>query len=208
MSFARRNALLDYARRQNAFIVEDEYDSEFTRFANAPQPLKLIDVDGRVIYVGSFSRTMFAALRIGYCVLPDSLIGEFLRARQLYDSVPPTLTDQLAMAAFMKSGAYRRHLRRMNKIYAERHDLLLNILQKCSPSFSVKPSAAGLNLFAYWRGSQSQFRLHEAAFKQLGIGWQNAERYYANKPERVALFGFSHLNAAQIAEAGARMLTI
>ncbi len=205
MSAARRGALLEYARRQNAFIVEDEYDSEFTRFANAPQPLKLLDSDERVIYVGSFSRTMFAALRLGYCLLPDTLVEPFLRARQLYDSVPPALADQMAMAGFMASGAYRRHLRRMSKIYTERHHLLLETLQRLLPLFSVRPSAAGLSLFARWLRPASEFEHLQNLFSNHGIGWQSAERYYGAKKQPAALFGFSHLTPDRLREVGRSM---
>ncbi|MFO1480949.1 MAG: PLP-dependent aminotransferase family protein, partial [Turneriella sp.] len=151
MSHARRSEFTDYARRHNAFIVEDEYDSEFTRLANAPQPLKLIDHDDRVVYVGSFSRTMFASLRLGYCVLPHALMEKFLRARQLYDSFPPALADQAAMAAFMQAGHYRRHIRRMNRVYRERHDMLLRALSaQFAGAFGFSPSAAGLSLYGRW----------------------------------------------------------
>jgi GntR family transcriptional regulator / MocR family aminotransferase len=206
MSLARRTELLGYATKHNAFIVEDEYDSEFTRLANAPQPLKLIDRDERVIYVGSFSRTMFASLRLGYCLLPDALVGLFLKARQLYDSVPPALADQMAMAAFMASGGYRRHLRRMSRIYTERHRLLLQVLEsKLKPGFTLKPSAAGLSLFAEWQGSANDFQRIKGIFAANGLAWQETGRYYAGKSSLAALFGFSHLDAAAIRSIAAKL---
>lgn len=201
MTLERRMELLNYAHLHNTFVVEDEYDSEFTRLKNPPQPLKLLDRDDRVIYVGSFSRTMFASLRIGYALLPDALVTPFLRARRLYDSVPPALTDQMAMAAFMRAGAYRRHLRRMNKIYSERHDLLLQgLIAQLGERFVFKASAAGLSLYARWQGKKADFqRMHED-FQRAGISWQNVERYFAGKAVPAALFGFSHLSSAKIAE--------
>lgn len=194
MTLERRFELLEYAGRHNSFVVEDEYDSEFSRVGNPPQPLKLLDGDERVIYVGSFSRTMFASLRIGYALLPDALIGPFLRARRLYDSVPPALADQMAMAAFMRAGAYRRHLRRMNKIYSARHAALLTGLrQKLGGVFEIRPSTAGLSIFARFLKSQKQFQALRSAFAEAGIPWQDVHRYYAGRPELAALFGFSHL---------------
>ncbi len=199
MSQQRRAELLTYAQRHNAFVIEDEYDSEFTRFANAPQPLKLTDAGDRVIYVGSFSRTMFASLRLGYCVLPDALVDPFLRARQLYDSVPPALSDQLAMAGFMQAGRYRLHLKRMNKLYAARHDLLLAGLERTlGSSFSFRASAAGLSIYAKWHGSRNEFAALQNKFEDDGIAWQSVARYFARKPETAALFGFSHLSESEI----------
>lgn len=209
MSHARRVELLDYARRHNAFIVEDEYDSEFSRLANAPQPLKLIDRDERVIYVGSFSRTMFASLRLGYCLLPDALMDAFLRARQLYDSVPPAFADQVAMAAFMQAGHYRRHIKRMNKIYRERHDLLLGgLTAQLGDRFDFSPSAAGLSLYARWKKSPKEFAFLKEGFISAGIAWQDVSRYFAGEVQAAALFGFSHLDAVKIAAALRKMRAI
>jgi len=206
MTLGRRMELLHYARRNNTFVVEDEYDSEFTRLKNPPQPLKLLDRDERVIYVGSFSRTMFASLRIGYVLLPDALVTPFLRARRLYDSVPPALTDQMAMAAFMRAGAYRRHLRRMNKIYSARHTALLAGLgKKLAGLFDMRPSAAGLSIFARFLKSPAEFTTLRSAFETSGLLWQDIHRYYEKQPELAALFGFSHLSESEISEIILRM---
>lgn len=200
MSHARRAGLMQFALQHNAFIVEDEYDSEFSRLPNAPQPLKLVDSDDRVIYVGSFSRTMFASLRLGYCVLPDALVEPFLRARQLYDSVPPALSDQMAMAAFMASGAYRLHIARMKKIYNERHRLLLSALQThLGHLFAFEPSAAGLSIFGRWKRTQLQFEATARKLAANGAGWQSIDGYSAGRPPLAALFAFSHLNPQAIA---------
>ena len=209
MSFARRAALMSFAQTHNAFIVEDEYDSEFSRLPNAPQPLKLTDNEDRVVYVGSFSRTMFASLRLGYCVLPDALVEPFLRARQLYDSVPPALSDQMAMAAFMAAGAYRLHITRMKKIYNERHRLLLTTLKEnLGTLFEFEPSAAGLSIFARWRKTRREFDEAVGRFAANGVGWHSLANYCAGKPTLGALFGFSHLNPETIRSLGARLQSL
>ena len=206
MSPARRAELMNFAQTHNAFIVEDEYDSEFSRLPNAPQPLKLTDGDDRVVYVGSFSRTMFASLRLGYCVLPDALVEPFLRARQLYDSVPPALSDQMAMAAFMAAGAYRLHIHRMKKIYNERYLLLLTTLKEnLGTLFEFEPSAAGLSVFARWKKTRREFDEAAGRFAANGVGWHSLANYCAGKPIPAALFGFSHLNTETIRSLGARL---
>lgn len=200
MTHSRRAALLAYARKCNAVVVEDEYDSEFSRFKNPPQPMKLIDQDDRVIYIGSFSRTMFASLRIGYALLPRPLVEPFVRARRLYETVPPAVTDQAAMAEFMLSGKYRSHLRRMNKIYSERHDALLETLGRYLDGFfSFTPSSAGLSLFGRWQKSREDFVRYRSMFADAGIAWQDVERYYSGRPPLAAIFGFSHLDKTQLA---------
>lgn len=206
MSHARRAALVSFAQTHNAFIVEDEYDSEFSRLPNAPQPLKLTDTEDRVIYVGSFSRTMFASLRLGYCVLPDALVEPFLQARQLYDAVPPALSDQMAMAAFMAAGAYRLHIARMKKVYNERHRLLLAVLEEnLGALFSFEPSAAGLSIFARWKRTRREFESTAKLFAEQGIAWHYIADYSAGRLPPAVLFGFSHLDTKAITALGAKM---
>jgi len=206
MSHTRRNDLLQYAATHSNIIVEDEYDSEFTRLKNPPPALKLNDSDDRVVYIGSFSRTMFHALRIGYCVLPEALVDTFLRARRLYDTVAPQQNEQAAMAHFMRSGGYRRHLRRMNTVYNERHDALLSgFAEKLTVFFDPMPSAAGLSICARWRASPADVSRAAAAAMNAGCGWQNARPYFAAKGESIGIFGFGGLTPVQLKNAITRL---
>jgi GntR family transcriptional regulator/MocR family aminotransferase len=124
MSISRRLALLDWAKRANAYILEDDYDSEF-RFAGHPlASLQGLDSAERVIYIGTFSKVLFPSLRIGYMVLPMQLIDAFLKVRRLIDIHSPML-EQAVLADFIAEGHYIRHLRRMRILYAERRSALL-----------------------------------------------------------------------------------
>src|SRR5690606_16388279 len=107
----RRLALLQWAKDTGAWIIEDDYDSEF-RFRGRPiEPLKALDHDGRVAFIGTFSRTMLQDIRLGYAVLPSGF-GELVRkAKQIYDTHPPAIVEQRALAEFMQGGHYERHLR-------------------------------------------------------------------------------------------------
>ncbi len=126
MSIARRLALLDWAARSAAWIVEDDYDSEF-RFPSQPiASLQGLDTADRVLYVGTFSKTVFPALRLGYLILPPALVERFAAARALLDHVAPTV-EQAALADFIDEGHFTRHLRRMRTVYGERKDSLLSI---------------------------------------------------------------------------------
>jgi GntR family transcriptional regulator/MocR family aminotransferase len=124
MSLSRRLALLDWAKRANAYILEDDYDSEF-RFATRPlATLQGLDDADRVIYIGTFSKVLFPSLRIGYMILPPPLVDPFLKVRRLVDIHSPML-EQAVLADFMIEGHFRRHLRRMRTLYAERRSALL-----------------------------------------------------------------------------------
>ena len=124
MSLARRLELLDWAKHANAYIIEDDYDSEF-RFAERPlAALQGLDEADRVIYVGTFSKVLFPSMRIGYMILPPPLVDSFLKVRRLVDIHSP-IFEQAVLAAFMTEGHFTRHLRRMRSLYAERRRALL-----------------------------------------------------------------------------------
>lgn len=151
MSLTRRRALLAWADRTNAAIVEDDYDSEF-RFGGRPiEPLQTLDSVGRVIYVGSFSKTMLPALRLGFMVVPSSLREALHKVKQLTDwhSAWPL---QAALALFIESGDFARHVRRMSHVYRTRHARMTETLARdFADSLEVQPSAAGLHLAAIAR---------------------------------------------------------
>jgi GntR family transcriptional regulator/MocR family aminotransferase len=124
MSLPRRLAVLDWAKRTNAYVVEDDYDSEF-RFESHPlASLQGLDDAGRVIYMGTFSKVLFPSLRIGYLILPPQLVDSFLKVRRMIDIHSPML-EQAALADFIIEGHFTRHLRRMRTVYAERRNALL-----------------------------------------------------------------------------------
>ncbi len=128
MSLPRRLALLDWARRAGAWVVEDDYDAEY-RYAGKPlMSLQGLDGGRRVIYLGTFSKTLFPALRLGFLVLPPDIVGAVAAARSFFDQHPPTLL-QAALADFLDEGRFARHVRRMRDIYAARRDALLSALQ-------------------------------------------------------------------------------
>src|SRR3954452_2998457 len=132
MSLARRMALLAWARDRGAWIVEDDYDSEF-RYAGRPLPaLQGLDAAGRVIYTGTFSKVLFPALRLGYVVVPEALIEPFRAAHALADRHNPSV-DQAVLAAFLAEGHFTRHLRRIRAAYGERQQLMLEQLSDRLP---------------------------------------------------------------------------
>ncbi|MFG1680413.1 PLP-dependent aminotransferase family protein [Nonomuraea sp. NPDC049269] len=146
MSLARRAALLAWAERRRAVIVEDDYDSEF-RFGDRPlEPLQSLDRAGRVIYVGSFSKTLLPMLRLGFLVAPASLMPALRAARQLTDW-HGELSAQAALARFIDEGLLARHIRKATREYAARHALIVDALAG-DDRLRLVPSVAGLHLCA------------------------------------------------------------
>jgi GntR family transcriptional regulator / MocR family aminotransferase len=164
MSISRRLLLLDWARRHRAWIVEDDYDSEF-RYHNRPQPaLQGLDQAGNVLYVGTFSKTMFPSLRLGFLVLPPMLIEGFRRARALVDG-HSTQIEQAALAEFIESGQLSRHVRRMRELYAERQGALLDAARKhLDGLLSVVASEGGMHVMGWLRDGADDVAIsHRAA---------------------------------------------
>ncbi|HEX6484190.1 MAG TPA: PLP-dependent aminotransferase family protein [Ktedonobacteraceae bacterium] len=149
MSLSRRLALLDWSRETGAWIVEDDYDSEY-RFSGRPlEALYALDRAGRVLYIGTFSKVLFPSLRLGYVVAPPELLTG-LKATQRYRAVHLPLLEQIALADFMTEGYFARYLRKMRQLYKERRDALVDALtQELGDRLDITVPEAGLHL-AVW----------------------------------------------------------
>jgi GntR family transcriptional regulator/MocR family aminotransferase len=149
MSLSRRLALLDWARRTGAWVLEDDYDSEY-RYTGRPLPaLQGLDADDRTIYVGTFSKVLFPSLRLGYLVVPADLVDAFVAARALADRHPPSL-EQAALADFIAEGHFTRHIRRTRALYAARQAALLDAAQReLAGSIELHPAEAGMHLIGW-----------------------------------------------------------
>ncbi|MFL1553100.1 PLP-dependent aminotransferase family protein [Pseudomonas sp. D47] len=148
LSPARRQALLEWAREQGSWVVEDDYDSEFRYRGQPLAALKSQDVGDRVIYAGSFSKMLFPGLRLGYWVVPASLVEAFGRSAERLQQRSAQLL-QLTAADFLEQGHFTRHLKKMRQLYAQRRGLLVAALEvHCSGFLRVDEQAGGVNLLA------------------------------------------------------------
>jgi GntR family transcriptional regulator/MocR family aminotransferase len=200
MSLRRRLALLDWANRNGAAIVEDDYDSEF-RYSGRPiEPLHLLDKHGRVIYVGSFSKTMLPTLRLGFLVAQPSLRTALEAAKFLADWHSP-LETQAAMGRFIADGLFARHIRRTRSVYQRRHELVVDHLTRFfGDLLEVVPSSVGLHIAAYAPGStvgETEAALQRAA--EVGVECQPLSMFAAGESRRAGLvLGYGAIDTEQI----------
>ena len=183
MSPRRRLELLAWAREAGAWIVEDDYDSEF-RYAGRPLPsLQGLDEHARVLYLGTFGKTLYPGLRMGYLVVPGSLVDAFAAARSAGDRHPP-LFDQAVVADFLDEGHFLRHLRRMRRLYAERQQALVEAARRALAGLLEVPAeAAGMHLVGRLSAGASGAEAVACAARH-GVVVVAASRYASRPPER------------------------
>ncbi|HKO19199.1 MAG TPA: PLP-dependent aminotransferase family protein, partial [Acidobacteriaceae bacterium] len=186
MSLPRRLALLRWAGEAGAWVIEDDYDSEF-RYAGRPlTALQGLDAGERVIYCGTFSKTLFPALRLGFAVLPGELVEPFLRARTVTDQQPPAL-EQAVLADFIAEGHFARHLRRMRREYEARRDCLVAALNEhASGLFDFRRADAGLHLSGTLPAGVDDHRVSAACLRE-GVEVGPLSRYHLGPSPRSGL---------------------
>jgi len=205
MSLSRRLNLLEWARKAESWIVEDDYDSEY-RYAGRPlASLQGLDRDSRVIYIGTFSKTIFPALRLGCLVVPTDLIEVFTTARALSDLHSP-LIEQAVLADFISEGHFARHIRRMRMLYEERQGILVAEVEKqLYGMLEITKADAGMHLIGWLpEGVCDKIVSQQAAKHRLRVA--PVSTYDLDKPERGGLLlGYTAFDAKQI-EAGMKTL--
>jgi GntR family transcriptional regulator / MocR family aminotransferase len=208
MSMARRLELLAWARQSGAFIVEDDYTSEF-RYSGPPlASLQGLDDAEQVIYVGTLNKALFPGLRIGYAVVPRVLLQAFVGARYLIDRQPATL-QQAVVAEFMQQGHFAAHIRRMRQLYRDQRDALVETLaRRAAGDLEVALPDQGMHLVAYLRDGWSDVAIEEAA-RQAGIIVRAISRFYrSGRPRPGLMLGFSGFPRQLIVPAAARLATL
>jgi GntR family transcriptional regulator/MocR family aminotransferase len=205
MSLPRRLALLDWASRAGTWIVEDDYDSEYRYEGRPLASLQGLDADGRVIYLGTFSKVMFPSLRLGYMVVPAELVDAFVAARAMAGRHSPTV-EQAVLTDFIEEGHFGRHIRRMRTLYRERQAALIEALRlEAGDLVEAEPSDAGLQLTAWLpEGFDDQRLAREAAAR--GVESRAMSSFYAQRRGRPALLlGYAVFDRGQLRHGAAQL---
>lgn len=201
MSLERRLALLEWTRRANAWIVEDDYDGEFRYGARPLDALQTLDRDARVFYVGTFTKSLFPELRKGFVVAPAWARRALVEVKSKTDSNCDAL-NQAVLAAFIREGHLARYLRRMRKVYAERHAALVaGLHEHLQPWLEPIPAEAGLHVAARIRRKRDVNAVFEAAHVHTpGVVSMSSYAASPGTPPGI-VFGFGLMDAAQIGPA-------
>jgi GntR family transcriptional regulator / MocR family aminotransferase len=196
----RRLALLEWARRKNAVIVEDDYDGEFHYEGRPLESLQGLDTEGRIVYVGTFSRTVFPALRIGYLIVPKSLAAAVTAAKWLSDLHSATL-EQQSLAEFIRTGMYERHLRRLRRRNSARRETLLHAIHRyLGERVEVTGHGSGAHVVLWPRKRVSEDAAISRAASR-GVGVYGISQFFLTPPSRTGLMlGYSRMNEKEIRE--------
>lgn len=202
----RRSELLAYAARLDSWILEDDYDADFRFDARQVTPLRATDTNDRVIYVGTFSKVLAPSFRLAYVVMPRALRRDFVTAKRLSDLGCPAV-EQAALAGFIDSGGFERHLRRVVKTLRERRVALLSGLEQHAPQLRVTDTGAGMHMVAWLDRipglSESAII---AAARRLGLGLYPISVHYLRDPRPSGLLlGFAGMAPTEI-NAACRLL--
>jgi GntR family transcriptional regulator / MocR family aminotransferase len=200
MSLARRTALIDFARDRDAYIFEDDHNSEF-RFTGPPLPcLQGLDNSGRVIYAGTMSKILYPSLRLGYILAPEQLVEPMIKIRAVTDQHSPSI-DQATLARFLTEGYFLSHIKRMRKLYSDRRDFFIEQFNKLlSDYFILEVPEAGLH-FVAWLRRKTDLPFITRVCVEIGIRPSPLSSCFMKAELHPALtFGFAAWSRAQIRE--------
>jgi GntR family transcriptional regulator / MocR family aminotransferase len=199
MSAARRLQLLEWAHRTGAWIIEDDYDSEY-RYESMPvASMQGLDWGARVIYIGTFSKTLFPSLRLGYLVLPPALVGRFLAVRQANDLSPSHLY-QVALADFIRAGHFTRHIRKTRQLYMERRNALAQALrEEFGQEIEILGAEAGMHLVITIPPGLSDQKIALNAAKEGLWLWPLSSAYVGRSVRQGFILGFGGTKAEDMA---------
>ncbi|MBV9619064.1 MAG: PLP-dependent aminotransferase family protein [Verrucomicrobia bacterium] len=200
MSLARRTALIDFARKHDAYIFEDDHNSEF-RFTGPPLPcLQGLDNSCRVIYAGTMSKILYPSLRIGYILAPEQLIEPMIKIRAVMDQHSPAI-DQATLARFLTEGFFLTHIKRMRKLYSDRRDFFIEEFNRLlKRHFILQIPEAGLH-FVVWLRRKKDLPVITGVCREIGIRPSPLSSCFMKAELNPALtFGFAAWSRAQIRE--------
>lgn len=207
LPLSRRQELLAWAHKRNAVIIEDSYDSDF-RFRGRPiEPLKVLDSEERVIYIGSFSKTMYPGFRLGYAVMPRGLLQAARAVKGFYDPFPPGLNEQRGLGEWMRRGGYAKHVRKLTRMYGHKLHVFVEAMETYTDDlFELHVGDAGIRVYAIWKQSREKYVHFRDKCKQHQVYFTDSSIYeIAGDYKPAAYFGYVHLMDESIREGARRM---
>jgi GntR family transcriptional regulator/MocR family aminotransferase len=203
LSGTRRRALMDWSRHTGGLVIEDDYDAEFRYDREPVRALQGLHPDG-VMYLGTTSKTLAPALRLGWLVLPESLVGQATATKRLLDDFSPTL-EQIAFARMLEGGHYQRHIRKVRAVYRARRDRLTHELGENLPELTVSGVSAGLHVLLNLPSRVDERELERSA-REAGIALEALSRYtLTDRGRRGLLMGYGRLHESAIPAAVAKL---
>ena len=201
MSLARRRELISWADRTGATIVEDDYDSEFAYDGRPPIPLAKLDETGRVVYMGTFSKTLAPSLRLGFMVMPKRLVGP-ITALKIWADYGGAIYPQAALAGWIESGVFERHVQRMRAVYQARYDLLVRELtRRFGGAVRIPTTRVGMHLMIYVKCRQPAADLVSRARRDGVVVYPiDAEGGAVRGGEIALVLGFGNLSDREIVQ--------
>src|SRR5213596_1044401 len=207
MSLARRTALIDFARACDAYVFEDDHNSEF-RYTGPPLPcLQGLDTAGRVIYAGTMSKILYPSLRLGYILAPPQLVDSLVKVRAVMDQHSPAI-DQATLARFLTEGFFLSHIKRMRKLYSDRRDFFIEQFNKLLGRYFILESPeAGLH-FVAWVRQKEHMPVITRVCSDIGIRPSPLSSCFMKvEPKPALTFGFAAWSRAQIREGLSKFAT-
>ena len=202
MPISRRRELLSFAEAHNSFIFEDDYDSEF-RYKGKPIPaLQGYDRWEKVIYIGTFSKSIAPSIRVSYMVLPAPLLKEFQKKSSFLSSTVSRV-DQLILQKFIEDGHYERNLNRIRKLYKIRHDTLMGCLKTFQKICTISGENAGVHMLLHFAGDMTEEELIRKAAEK-GVRVYGLSQYYIDPPDGLKptiMLGYANISEDKMKEA-------
>ena len=208
LPLSRRLALIEWADRAKGFIFEDDYDSEF-RYVGQPLPaLSALDGGGRTLYIGSFSKLLSPALRLGYLVVPVGLLPRFGDALSHHQGA--SLVPQPALTQFMETGEFAAHLRKMRRLYAKRQKTLLAALQRHLPNhLTATPDPSGMHIVARpGPALKTSDTIVSQQAEKAGITLRPLSRFFTSRPQQGFVIGYAGFNDETLDAAVKRLAAV
>lgn len=207
LSMERRRQLLEYARQHKVMLIEDDYDSEYYFSRRPLASLQGLSQGEQVFYMGSFSKVLFPALRLGYLVVPKNWVPWFVEAKEFCSGESPLL-EQAVCAAFLQEGHFQRHLKRMRLLYQKRYETLVESYQRwLQPYGELLHGGAGMHAVLRFHKAITDWQV-VAAMHEAGINGAALSPYYMDTPEQGLVLGFTNAPESEIDEAVARLAAV